>query len=94
MKTAAASIALAFALLNPAWTGGAALAAQRVQDVTDQSCRTNKSNVTLCKRPLAQEAGARKPCRWKCRTECSGGQCIEICRGSGRECNGKIPPGW
>ena len=54
-------------------------------------CKASKSNVPTCKRQVSQDA--RMQCRWRCKRECSGGQCIEICRGSGPECNGKDPSG-
>lgn len=54
-------------------------------------CESNKAKVPTCKRQVGQDA--RKQCRWRCKLECSGRQCIEICRGSGQECNGKEPPG-
>ena len=37
----------------------------------------------------AKAVGARK-CTWKCIME----RGVEVCRGSGSECNGKIPPHW
>jgi len=55
-------------------------------------CKTGKAKVTTCKRQISQEL--RRQCRWKCSTSCPGGQCVEVCRGSGQECNGKSPPGW
>ncbi len=55
-------------------------------------CESNKAKVPTCKRQVSQDA--RMQCRWRCKLECSGRQCIEICRGSGQECNGKTPPGW
>lgn len=92
MKAAVIFAALVFVLFNPAWIGGAAAAEQHAQANTAQACGTSKSNVTTCKRPVAQDA--RRQCRWKCSVSCPGGQCVEICRGSGKECNGKTPPGW
>ncbi len=87
MKAALAFAALVIALFHPAWIAGAVAAEQNTQ-----GCSMSKSNVTTCKRPSTQEA--RRQCRWKCGVECKGGDCIEICRGSGKECNGKTPPGW
>ena len=55
-------------------------------------CQPDKAKATVCKRTVSQDA--RRQCRWKCSTSCKGGQCVEICRGSGQECNGKSPPGW
>ena len=92
MKAAVVFAALVIALFNPVWTGVAAAAEQNAQAGTAQACSTNKSNVTTCKRPSSQDA--RRQCRWKCGVECKAGDCIEICRGSGKECNGKTPPGW
>lgn len=37
----------------------------------------------------AKAVGSRK-CSWKCIME----RGVEVCRGSGPECNGKIPPHW
>ncbi len=94
MKAAIVFAALVFALFNTVWIGNAAAAEQKTQDSTSQGCSTSKSNVTTCKRQVGQEARAQKQCRWKCSVSCPGGQCVEICRGSGKECNGKTPPGW
>lgn len=55
-------------------------------------CKADKAKTTVCKRTVSQEL--RKQCRWRCSTSCPHGQCVEICRGSGQECNGKTPPGW
>ena len=94
MRAAVVFAALVIALFNPAGIAGAAAAEQNTQAGTAQGCSTSKSNVTTCKRPVGQEARAMKQCRWKCSVSCPGGQCVEICRGSGKECNGKTPPGW
>ncbi len=89
MKAAFVFAVLVIALFNPAFIDPAAAAEQNAQA---QGCSTSKSNVTTCKRPSSQDA--RRQCRWKCGVECKAGDCIEICRGSGKECNGKTPPGW
>lgn len=92
MRAALAFAALVIALFNPAGLPAASAAEQNAQTGATQECKTNKSNVTTCKRPVARDA--RRQCRWKCPVSCPGGQCVEICRGSGKECNGKTPPGW
>mgnify|MGYP003442775799 CR=1 FL=1 len=91
------------ALPGIVFTGCEVLAAAPAQMLTRTSapakapeaaydCKASKSNVPTCKRQVSQDA--RMQCRWRCKLECSGRQCIEICRGSGQECNGKTPPGW
>jgi hypothetical protein len=90
--------AFVFAILLIALCGPlprpAAAAGGHAVDGLYQGCRTDRSNVTTCKRPIVQEAEARLQCRWKCAISCPAGQCVEICRGSGRQCFGKRPPGW
>ncbi|MBI4989202.1 MAG: hypothetical protein HZC23_10315 [Rhodocyclales bacterium] len=84
-----------FLLLNVVLLPNAAAAEQTAPAKTSEAaydCKTSKAKVTTCKRPVSQEL--RKQCRWKCSTSCPGGQCVEVCRGSGQECNGKSPPGW
>ena len=96
MKLASALLAAsAFLLLHTALLSPAAAAEQTAPVKTTEAaydCKTDKAKVTTCKRQSSQEL--RKQCRWRCKTSCPGGQCVEICRGSGQECNGKSPPGW
>jgi hypothetical protein len=58
------------------------------------SC-TKEGQVTVCKRavPDPKSAEARAQCKFKCTRECKHGQCIEICRGNGPQCDGKDPRG-
>ncbi len=78
------------ALLSPAVAAEQVAPAKASEAAYD--CKPDKAKATVCKRTVSQDA--RKQCRWKCSSSCKGGQCVEICRGSGQECNGKIPPGW
>lgn len=86
------AISLLFAACSLLLLPAADAAAQAAQSGAAYECKAGKTNVTTCKRPSTQEA--KKQCRWKCSVSCPGGQCVEICRGSGKECNGKSPPGW
>lgn len=92
MKLASVLLAAsAFLLFHTALLSPAAAAEQTSPEKTSETtydCKTSKAKVTTCKRPISQEL--KKQCRWKCST--SGR--VEICRGSGQECNGKTPPGW
>jgi len=66
------------------------------------NCTKDASGTTICKRqaPMgkvegkggvyAEKTTKGRACRWKCTME----QGVEVCRGSGNECNGKVPPHW
>lgn len=72
------------------------------QKVSKFNCSVDKTGIAVCQRlapagkfegqsgVYTQKFAKGKPCRWKCKME----QGVEICRGSGSECNGKIPPHW
>ncbi len=96
MKLASVILAAStFLLLHTALLSPAAAAEQGAPAKAPEAaydCKTDKAKATVCKRQVSQEL--RKQCRWRCSTSCPHGQCVEICRGSGQECNGKIPPGW
>lgn len=95
MKLASALLAAsAFLLLDAAWLPNAAAAEQAMPAKPAEAayeCKSNKAKVPTCKRPVSQEA--RKQCTWRCTIpHCRpDGSCIEVCRGSGPECNGKTP---
>jgi hypothetical protein len=92
MKLASALLAAsAFLLFHTALLSPAAAAEPAAPEKTSGAtydCQTTKATVTTCKRQISQDL--KKQCRWKCSTS----KRIEICRGSGQECNGKTPPGW
>ena len=92
MKLASALLAAsAFLLLHTALLSPAAAAEQTAPEKTSEAtydCNTSKAKVTTCKRQVSQDL--KKQCRWKCSTS----KGVEVCRGSGQECNGKTPPGW
>ncbi|RPI79675.1 MAG: hypothetical protein EHM45_01975 [Desulfobacteraceae bacterium] len=71
---------------------------QTTQPGTSQyKCTKDSSGNPVCERKTPPEMiytnapdKAGKTCKWRCRME----QGVEVCRGSGPECNGKIPPHW
>ena len=95
MKLASALLAAsAFLLFHTALLSPAVAAEQTAPAKTTEAaydCKTSKAKTTTCKRQVSQDL--RRQCRWRCSTSCPGGQCVEVCRGGGQECNGKSPPG-
>jgi hypothetical protein len=54
-----------------------------------------EGKVQVCKRsvPDPNSASARAQCKFKCTTRCPHGQCVEVCKGNGPQCDGKDPHG-
>jgi len=59
---------------------------------TGWSCQDVPKHGTVCvpSGEIAAKAAGGRKCIWKCTIE----RGVEVCRGSGPECNGKIPPQW
>lgn len=85
----------------PQTPAGKVEAPMKVQPKSVQfNCAKDASGTTICKRtaPAGKTGGVYtdkaatkgRACRWKCTME----QGVEVCRGSGNECNGKVPPHW
>ncbi len=53
---------------------------------------TNEKDERICRKPVEGTPinEARSVCVWTCTQQGS----VAVCKGSGAQCNGKIPPGW
>lgn len=91
----------AFSFAAPQAPTGKVEAFPKVEQNAGQfNCMKDPEAGAICKRPagamgkvekeiiVTEKAGKGKPCKWKCTME----QGVEICRGNGPQCDGKIPP--
>ncbi len=68
---------------------GLAACASPTEEPGQDTQDTKEEQPTLGKQ--ASELRRSDKCTWDCEMDCTSGDCIMVCRGSGPECNGKSP---
>lgn len=53
-------------------------------------CTNDPKGVRTCRKPAVPNLRPQGTCTFTCTLE----EGVPVCRGSGRSCNGLIPPGW